>query len=151
MTIPKFPLLCIAAIVLLGGLVSSIVLYNYSKVEVIFDINKLDVDNVSSHPHLTGGPLQFHTPSGSYADYSPIGKTLVIGCHMHDSFYKTLRSIGCTHWQILSAKKLVVDPETEYRRYALKIGDKTYRIGFSRFEQSLGHGRGIDSVAINWN
>ena len=151
MTIPKILRFCITAIFLLGGLVFSIVLYNYSQVEVIFDINKLDVDNVSSHPHLTGGPLQFHTPSGSYVNYWPIGKTLVIGCHMHDSFYKTLRAIGCTHWQILSAKKLVIDPETEYRRYALKIRGRIYRIGFSRFEQSLGHGRGIDSVGINWD
>ncbi|MYE87983.1 hypothetical protein F4X33_03175 [Candidatus Poribacteria bacterium] len=158
MTIPKTLLLCIAAIVLLAVLILFVVFHNFSKVEVHFDINKLDVDNVASHPQIrvdtfnpVGGGFTYSTPSGHWGRYNHRDKLLKISCSMHDSTYITLRSLGFKHWQILSAKKERLNPDDEDPNYKLKVGGRIYSVVFGRFEQHLGNGIGIDRATIGWN
>ena len=157
MTIPKILLLCIAAIVLLGMLVPSVVFYNLSKVEVYFDINQLDVNNVASHPAFSeinpypaGGAFDFWTPSGHWGRYHG-GKYLKISCAMYDSTYKTLLGLGFTHWQILTAKKEFIEPNDGDPNHKLKVEDRIYSVSFGRFEQNLGNGIGIDRAVIGWD
>ena len=160
MAIPKILLLCVAAIVLLGVLVLSLVLYDFSRVEVYFDINKLDVNDVASHPSFSeinpypaeGGYFDFWTlsPTGHWGRYRG-GKYLNISCAMYDSTYKTLLGLGFTHWQILTAKKEFTEPNDGDPDHKLKVGDRIYAVSFGRFEQNLGNGIGIDRAAISWD
>jgi len=142
---------------LLGGFVSS-VFYDFSRVEVYFDINQLDVNDVASHPAFSGiHPypyngvyFDFSTPSGHWGHYEG-GNYLKITGAMYDSTYKTLLGLGFTHWQILTAKKEFVEPNDGDPHHELKVGDRVYTVLFGRFEQNLGNGIGIDRVAISWD
>ena len=158
MTIPKILLICIAAVVLLGVLVASVGFYNLSKVEVYFNINQLDVNNIASHPAFShiesdpvGGGFDFRTPSGHWGRCVPKKKNFRISCPMYDSTYKTLKGLGFTHWQILTAKKKFTEPNDGDPGYKLRVEDRIYAVSFGRFEQHLGNGIGIDHVAISWD
>ena len=155
--IPKIPFLSVAAIVLLGVLVFSLVLYDFSRVEVYFDINRLDVNDVASHPSFNlidlypvGGGFDFGTPSGHWGRYHG-GKYLKISCAMYNSTYKTLLGLGFTHGQILTAKKEFIEPNDGDPNHKLKVGDRLYSVSFGRFEQNLGNGIGIDRAVISWD
>ena len=142
-------LFCIGVVVVLDFLVLTCLLYKFSTVEIIFDVNRLDVENVAAHPHIrvdkfnpVGCGFTFTTPAGTYGRYSDIDNHVQVGCMMYEN-YHTFRSLGFTHWQILSAKQF------EPNRYRVQVG-RIYEVNFSRFEQSLGHGRGIDGATIRW-
>ena len=157
MTIPKTSLLWIAAIVLLGLFVFSILFYHLSTIEFYFDVNKLNVENMASHPQIfmekfyPNGDFNCRTPSGHWGRYHHAEKVLVISCPMHDSTFKTLMGLGFTPLQILFAKKEFHDPDDEDPVYELKVGDRIYTVGFGRIEQFLGNGIGIDRAGISWD
>ncbi len=158
MTIPKIPFFSVAAVVLLGVLVFSLVLYDFSRVEVYFDINRLDVNDVASHPSFSlinlypvGGGFDFWTPAGYWGRYRPEEKIVKISCAMYDSTYKTLLGLGFTHWQILTAKKEFIEPNDGDPNHKLKVGGRIYSVSFGRFEQNLGNGIGIDRAVISWD
>lgn len=149
MTVRRSVLFSIGLIVLIGLFVGLFVAYKFSQVEVIFDVNRLDVDNVASHPDITnlqfspdGTAFTFRTLSGTPGSYYPDIPNVVVGCLMREE-YQTFRSLGFTYWQILTARRF------EPNRYRVKVG-RIYEVNFSRFEQSQGHGRGIDDAAILW-
>lgn len=150
MTTRRVLLLSIGLTVVVGILVIAFMLYRFSQVEVIFDVNLLDVDDVASHPHITGiefspngKAFTFRTLSGTPGRYYPGEEpSIVVGCRMREE-YQTFRSLGFTHWQILTARRF------EPNRYRVKVG-RIYEVNFSRFEQSQGHGTGIDDAGILW-
>ena len=148
MTIRRL-LFCMGLVVVLDLLVLTFMLHRFSTVEIIFDVNRLDVENVVSHPHIrvdkfnpAGRGFTFRTPAGTYGRYSDTIDQVTVGCTMGED-YQTFRSLGFTHWQILGAKQFAPN------RYRVKVG-RIYEVNFSRFEQSLGHGRGIDRATIRW-
>ena len=136
-------------VVVLDLLVLTFMLHRFSTVEIILDVNRLDVENVVSHPHIrvdkfnpAGRGFTFRTPTGHPGRYADAVNWINVGCMMRED-YETFRSLGFTHWQILGAKRFAPN------RYRVKVG-RIYEVNFSRFEQSHGNGRGIDSATIRW-
>ena len=129
-----------------------------TSIEIVFDINKLDLNNARGHPdiayapplHYPGEPLVFSTKGGYPVRFFLLGKQLDIGCPMYNTVYETLMCIGFTPEQILSAKRISTDV------YEISTPARTYKAHLSRFEEYLGgpkflHGRGYDTVVLYWD